>query len=382
MKTYFTSESVCAGHPDKVCDQVSDAILTAILAKDKNSHVAVETVASKDILMITGEVSTSANVDYEKIARDTIKRIGYDKKEWGFKYDEIEVLVKISLQSCDINQGVSLSLDEVGAGDQGMMFGYACKETDNYMPLAFELASRMVKKLDEVKKELTYLGPDGKGQISIEYENGKALRVDTIVLSNQHLDSINMDVLKNDLKKYVIDEVIPADLIDDETKIYINPTGRFVIGGPIGDVGLTGRKIIVDTYGGYAPHGGGAFSGKDPSKVDRSGAYYTRYIAKHLVASGLCEKAMVQVSYAIGVSKPVSIYVDSYGTNKYDMSVIYDVINKFFDLRVKNLIDDLDLTSINYEKIASYGHMGREDLDISFEKLDRLEMIKNYLNIL
>ena len=267
--------------PDKVADQVSDAILDAVLAQDPNAHVACETVTSKNLLVITGEISTTAVVDYEAIARETVKEIGYTRPEWGFKYDEIEVMVHLSTQSADINQGVSLSEEEVGAGDQGMMFGYACNETENLMPLSFELASQLCKRLDEVKKQniLTYLGPDGKAQVSVEFEDGEIKRVDTIVVSNQHLDSVDLEVLKADIKKEVIDVVIPAELMDENTKVYINPTGRFVIGGPIGDAGLTGRKIIVDTYGGYAPHGGGAFSGKDPSKVDRSGAYYTRYIA-------------------------------------------------------------------------------------------------------
>ena len=381
MKTIFTSESVTKGHPDKVADQVSDAILDAILSQDPNAHVACETIASKNLLVITGEVSTSAVVDYEAIARETIKEIGYTRPEWDFKYDEIEVMVHLSTQSADINQGVSLSEDEVGAGDQGMMFGYACNETSNLMPLSFELASKLCARLDECKAKniLDYLGPDGKAQVSVEFEDGQIKRVDTIVVSNQHLESVDLDTLKADIKKEVIDYVIPSELMDENTKVYINPTGRFVIGGPIGDAGLTGRKIIVDTYGGYAPHGGGAFSGKDPSKVDRSGAYYTRYIAKHLVAAGLCDKALVQVAYAIGIPTPVSIFIDAYGTNKVDMSKLYEVVDKCFDLRVANIINELNLKSPMYKGLAAYGHMGREDLNISFEQLDKLEKIKEVL---
>ena len=381
MKTIFTSESVTKGHPDKVADQVSDAILDAILSQDPNAHVACETIASKNLLVITGEVSTSAVVDYEAIARETIKEIGYTRPEWDFKYDEIEVMVHLSTQSADINQGVSLSEDEVGAGDQGMMFGYACNETSNLMPLSFELASKLCARLDECKAKniLNYLGPDGKAQVSVEFEDGQIKRVDTIVVSNQHLESVDLDTLKADIKKEVIDYVIPSELMDENTKVYINPTGRFVIGGPIGDAGLTGRKIIVDTYGGYAPHGGGAFSGKDPSKVDRSGAYYTRYIAKHLVAAGLCDKALVQVAYAIGIPTPVSIFIDAYGTNKVDMSKLYEVVDKCFDLRVANIINELNLKSPMYKGLAAYGHMGREDLNISFEQLDKLEKIKEVL---
>ena len=379
MKTLFSSESVCNGHPDKVCDQISDAILDAILEQDPQAHVACETVASKNLLVITGEVTTNAKVDYEAIARNKIKEIGYTRKEWDFKYDEIEVLVHISTQSADINQGVDLEDGEVGAGDQGMMFGYACNETKTLMPLSFDLASKLCHRLDDVKKEVDFLGPDGKGQVSVEFEDGKAVRVDTVVLSNQHLDSIDLETLRAFIKKEVIDVVIPAELMDENTKIYINPTGRFVIGGPIGDAGLTGRKIIVDTYGGYGQHGGGAFSGKDPSKVDRSGAYYGRYVAKHLVAAGLCDRAMVQVAYAIGVSKPVSLYIDTYGTNKVEMSKIYEIVEKCFDLRVTNIIKELDLRKPMYQQLAAYGHMGREELNVSFEQLTKLDQIKALL---
>ena len=382
MKTIFTSESVTKGHPDKIADQVSDAILDAILAQDAQAHVACETITSKNLLLITGEVSTTAVVDYETIARETIKDIGYTRPEWGFKYDEIEVMVHLSTQSPDINQGVSLGNQEIGAGDQGMMFGYACNETANYMPLSFELASKLCARLDEVKDKhiLDYLGPDGKAQVSVEYEDGHIQRVDTIVVSNQHLATIDLEQLKTDIRKEVIDHVIPKHLIDEQTKIYINPTGRFVVGGPIGDAGLTGRKIIVDTYGGYAPHGGGAFSGKDPSKVDRSAAYYTRYIAKHLVASNLCEKALVQVAYAIGIPTPVSIYIDAYQTNKVEMSKLYEIVNTCFDLSVHNIINELQLQKPIYKNLASYGHMGREDLHVRFEELDKLDKIKQLIN--
>ena len=382
MKTIFTSESVTNGHPDKVADQVSDAILDAILKQDPNAHVACETITSKNLLIITGEVSTTAKVDYEAVARNTVKRIGYTRPEWGFKYDEIDVQVHLCTQSSDINMGVSQNDGVVGAGDQGMMFGYACDETDNLMPLSFSLASLLCKKLDEVKANgtLPYLGPDGKAQVSVEYDDCEVSRVDTIVVSNQHLASVDLNELKKDIKREVIDKVIPANLIDENTKILINPTGRFVIGGPIGDAGLTGRKIVVDTYGGYAPHGGGAFSGKDPSKVDRSAAYYTRYIAKHLVGAKLCKKALIEVAYAIGVPTPVSIFIDCYGTNKVPMEKIYEVVDKCFDLSVANIIKELDLKKPIYENLAAYGHLGREDLGVKFEQLDKLDQIAEIVN--
>ena len=383
MKTIFTSESVTNGHPDKVADQVSDAILDAILKQDPNAHVACETITSKNLLFITGEVSANADVDYEAVARNTVKRIGYTRPEWGFKYDEIEVQVHLSTQSADINMGVSQEDGVIGAGDQGMMFGFACDETENLMPLSFSLASALCKRLDEVKADgtLAYLGPDGKAQVSVEYNDGEISRVDTIVVSNQHLESVDLDVLKADIKREVIDKVIPANLIDENTKILINPTGRFVIGGPIGDSGLTGRKIVVDTYGGYAPHGGGAFSGKDPSKVDRSAAYYTRYIAKHLVGAKLCKKALIEVAYAIGVPTPVSVFIDAYGTNVVPMAKLYEVVDKCFDLSVANIINELELKKPIYEQLAAYGHMGREDLGIKFEELDKLAKIQEIVNL-
>lgn len=383
MKTIFTSESVTNGHPDKIADQVSDAILDAILKQDPNAHVACETITSKNLLFITGEVSANAQVDYEAVARNTVKRIGYTRPEWGFKYDEIEVQVHLSTQSADINMGVSQEDGVIGAGDQGMMFGYASDETANLMPLSFSLASALCKRLDEVKRDgtLNYLGPDGKAQVSVEYDDGEISRVDTIVVSNQHLDSVELDQLKADIKSEVIDKVIPANLIDENTKILINPTGRFVIGGPIGDSGLTGRKIVVDTYGGYAPHGGGAFSGKDPSKVDRSAAYYTRYIAKHLVGAKLCKKALIEVAYAIGVPTPVSIFIDAYGTNVVPMAKLYEVVEKCFDCSVANIINELELKKPIYEQLAAYGHMGREDLGVKFEQLDKLEQIQKIVNL-
>ena len=383
MKTIFTSESVTNGHPDKIADQVSDAILDAILKQDPNAHVACETITSKNLLFITGEVSANAQVDYEAVARNTVKRIGYTRPEWGFKYDEIEVQVHLSTQSADINMGVSQEDGVIGAGDQGMMFGYASDETANLMPLSFSLASALCKRLDDVKRDgtLAYLGPDGKAQVSVEYDDGEISRVDTIVVSNQHLESVELDRLKADIKAEVIDKVIPANLIDENTKILINPTGRFVIGGPIGDSGLTGRKIVVDTYGGYAPHGGGAFSGKDPSKVDRSAAYYTRYIAKHLVGAKLCKKALIEVAYAIGVPTPVSIFIDAYGTNVVPMAKLYEVVEKCFDLSVANIINELELKKPIYEQLAAYGHMGREDLGVKFEQLDKLEQIQAIVNL-
>ncbi len=381
MRTIFTSESVTKGHPDKICDQVSDAVLDAIIAQDPHAHVACETVASKNVLIVTGEISADANVDIEKIARQTIKDIGYTRPEWGFEYDKIDVEVRIVRQSGDINQGVCLDNEEIGAGDQGMMFGYACNETANYMPLSFELAQSLVKRQDEVRKKgiLPYLGPDGKAQVSVEYSDSKIKRIDTIVVSNQHLADVDIETVRRDLRKEVIDQVIDPALIDEDTRFLINPTGRFVIGGPLGDVGLTGRKIIVDTYGGYAPHGGGAFSGKDPSKVDRSAAYYARYVAKNLVASGLCDRALIQISYAIGIPEPVSVFIDTYGTNHTSLENIYAAVNKNFDMRVKNLISELDLLRPIYLNLASYGHMGREELNVPFERLDKVDKLKEYL---
>lgn len=381
MKKLFTCESVCEGHPDKVCDQISDAFVDAILKEDENARIAIESVASYDTLYLTGEVHAKCSIDYEKIARAKIKEIGYDDERWGFEYDKIKVIQKIHEQSGDIRQGVEKE-DEMGAGDQGMMFGYATNESENYMPLAYDLATKLAMKLADVRKNtLDYLGPDGKSQVTVEYdENDQIKRIEAIVLSNQHDEKIALDDLRNDLKKYVIDEVIPSDLIDEDTKIYINPTGKFVIGGPVGDSGLTGRKIIVDTYGGYCMHGGGAFSGKDPSKVDRSAAYYLRYIAKNLVAAGLCDKVMLQAAYVIGVSHPVSIFVDTEGSEHVALDKIYEVIEHFFDLSVKHIIEELHLTKQSYQYLASYGHFGRNDIAPAYERLDKVEAIKEYIN--
>ena len=377
MITRFTSEAVCAGHPDKVCDQVADAILDAILAQDKDAHTAVEVMAAYDTLFLIGEVKTTANVDYEKIARETIKKIGYSKEEFGFEYDKIAVINKLHEQSADIDMGVSLK-DDIGAGDQGIMFGYACRDTEEYLPLAYAYAVRMMKRLDEVKKDnLTYLGPDGKGQVTIEFEGGKATRIDTIVLSNQHLDEVPLKKIREDLKREVIDYVFPSEMIDDMTRILINPTGRFVIGGPVGDSGLTGRKIVADTYGGYAPHGGGAFSGKDPSKVDRSAAYYLRYVAKNLVASGLCDEATIQAGYAIGTPKPVSFTIDTHGTEKVSKEVVYKAVEETFDFSVRNIIETLYLKNIKYTELTNYSHFGKDG--IPFERLDKVEELQKYL---
>ncbi len=381
MKKLFTCESVCEGHPDKVCDQISDAFVDAILKEDENARIAIESVASYDTLYLTGEVHAKCSIDYEKIARAKIKEIGYDDERWGFKYDKIKVIQKIHEQSGDIRQGVEKE-DEMGAGDQGMMFGYATNESENYMPLAYDLATKLAMKLADVRKNtLDYLGPDGKSQVTVEYdENDQIKRIEAIVLSNQHDEKVALDDLRNDLKKYVIDEVIPSDLIDEDTKIYINPTGKFVIGGPVGDSGLTGRKIIVDTYGGYCMHGGGAFSGKDPSKVDRSAAYYLRYIAKNLVAAGLCDRVMLQAAYVIGVSHPVSIFVDTENSEHVSLDKIYEVIERFFDLSVKHIIEELHLTKQSYQYLASYGHFGRNDIAPAYERLDKVEAIKEYIN--
>ncbi len=381
MKKLFTCESVCEGHPDKVCDQISDAFVDAILKEDENARIAIESVASYDTLYLTGEVHAKCSIDYEKIARAKIKEIGYDDERWGFEYDKIKVIQKIHEQSGDIRQGVEKE-DEMGAGDQGMMFGYATNESENYMPLAYDLATKLAMKLADVRKNtLDYLGPDGKSQVTVEYdENDQIKRIEAIVLSNQHDEKIALDDLRNDLKKYVIDEVIPSDLIDEDTKIYINPTGKFVIGGPVGDSGLTGRKIIVDTYGGYCMHGGGAFSGKDPSKVDRSAAYYLRYIAKNLVAAGLCDRVMLQAAYVIGVSHPVSIFVNTESSEHVALDKIYEVIEHFFDLSVKHIIEELQLTKQSYQYLASYGHFGRNDIAPTYERLDKVEAIKEYIN--
>ena len=387
MKKFFTSESVTEGHPDKVCDNISDGILDAIFAQDPMARAAVECAAAFDTLLIMGEVTTTAKVDYEATAREIIKRIGYD---FGtFAYDKCKILVAIHEQSPDIAMGVNASLekktdgggeeDQLGAGDQGMMFGYACTETEELMPLTLVLAHKMAKRLTDIRKDgtLTYLRPDGKTQVTVEYVDGVAKRVDTVVVSTQHDKEVSQETLKADIKKYVIDAIIPAEWMDDNTKIYINPTGRFEIGGPEGDSGLTGRKIIVDTYGGRCAHGGGAFSGKDPTKVDRSAAYYCRYIAKNMVAAGLAEELEIQVAYAIGVAKPVSVFVDSHGTGKLDDEALAAIVVKEFDLRPSALIRELGLRAPVFGATAAYGHFGRDGF--SWEKMDRVASLKKYL---
>ena len=387
MKKFFTSESVTEGHPDKVCDNISDGILDAIFSQDNMARAAVECAAAFDTLLIMGEVTTTAKVDYEATARSIIKRIGYD---FGtFSYDTCKVIVAIHEQSPDNAMGVNASLekktegsaeeDQLGAGDQGMMFGYACRETEELMPLTLTLSHKMAKRLTDVRKDgtLPYLRPDGKTQVTVEYEDGVAKRVDTVVVSTQHDAVVSQDVLKKDVKKYVIDAIIPANLMDENTKIYINPTGRFEIGGPEGDSGLTGRKIIVDTYGGRCAHGGGAFSGKDPTKVDRSAAYYCRYIAKNMVAAGLADELEIQVAYAIGVANPVSVFVDSHGTGKLDDETLASIVVKEFDLRPSALIRELGLRAPVFAATAAYGHFGRDGF--AWERTDRVDSLKKYL---
>ncbi|MBR3968089.1 MAG: methionine adenosyltransferase [Clostridia bacterium] len=392
-KKLFTSESVTEGHPDKVCDQISDAILDAMFCEDKFSRVACETFCTTDIVNVMGEVTTNANVDIEAVVREVLCDIGYDSKEKAcFDGKTCKVVVNLDKQSPDIALGVDNSLElkdgeddeynQHGAGDQGMMFGFACDETPELMPLSISLAHKMSYKLTSVRKsgELTYLRPDGKTQVTIEYDDaGKPKRVDAVVVSTQHSADIDLDTLRKDILEKVIKPIIPAKLMDDETKIFINPTGRFVIGGPQGDTGLTGRKIIVDTYGGAARHGGGAFSGKDPTKVDRSAAYAARYVAKNIVAAGIANKCEVQLAYAIGVAKPVSIMVDTFGTGKYDDVVIADAVQKVFDLRPAAIIDKLELRRPIYRKTSNYGHLGREDQGFTWEKTDKIDELKAVL---
>ena len=393
-KLLFTSESVTEGHPDKICDQISDAILDALMAQDPMSRVACETSTTTGLVLVMGEITTNAYVDIQKLVRDTIREIGYDKDNYGFNADTCAVITAIDEQSTDIAMGVNKALEAkenqmddkeieaIGAGDQGMMFGYASNETPEMMPYPIALAHKLALKLTEVRKNgtLPYLRPDGKTQVSVEYdENGKPLSLDAVVLSTQHDAEVSQEQIHKDIKKYVFDPILPKEMVDKDTKFFINPTGRFVIGGPHGDSGLTGRKIIVDTYGGYARHGGGAFSGKDCTKVDRSAAYAARYVAKNIVAAGLAEKCEIQLSYAIGVARPTSIMVDTYGTGKISNQKLVDIIRENFDLRPAGIIKMLDLRRPIYKQTAAYGHFGRTDLDLPWEKTDKIDVLKAYL---
>ncbi len=393
-KLLFTSESVTEGHPDKVCDAISDAILDAMVEQDPMSRVACETATCTGFVLVTGEVTTKAQVDIPKIVRDTVREIGYDRSEYGFDGNTCAVFVALDKQSPDIAMGVDKALEAreygmtdeeleaIGAGDQGMMFGYATNETKEYMPYPIYLAHQLTRQLTRVRKDgtLPYLRPDGKSQVSVQYdENGKPIRLEAVVLSTQHDEDVEQEQIHADIKKYVFDPVLPAELLDADTKYFINPTGRFVIGGPHGDAGLTGRKIIVDTYGGYARHGGGAFSGKDCTKVDRSAAYAARYVAKNIVAAGLADKCEIQLSYAIGVAQPTSVRVDTFGTGKVSESKLVDIVRENFDLRPAGIIKMLDLRRPIYKQTAAYGHFGRDDLDLPWEKLDKVELLKKYL---
>ena len=393
-KHLFTSESVTEGHPDKVCDAISDAILDACMEKDPMSRVACETATCTGFVLVTGEITTNAYVDIQKVVRDTVKEIGYTKSEYGFDGNTCAVFVAIDEQSADIAMGVDKALEAkenkmsdaeieaIGAGDQGMMFGYATNETEEYMPYSIALAHKLALQLTKVRKDgtLSYLRPDGKSQVSVEYdEAGKPIRLEAVVLSTQHDEDVTQEQIHEDIKKYVFDPVLPKELLDENTKYFINPTGRFVIGGPHGDAGLTGRKIIVDTYGGYARHGGGAFSGKDCTKVDRSAAYAARYVAKNIVGAGLADKCEIQLSYAIGVAQPTSIMVDTFGTGKLDNEKLVEIIRENFDLRPAGIIKMLDLRRPIYKQTAAYGHFGRNDLDLPWEKLDKADVPKKYL---
>lgn len=391
-KHLFTSESVTEGHPDKVCDAISDAILDACMEKDPMSRVACETAVCTGFVLVTGEITTNAYVDMQKVVRDTVREIGYTKSEYGFDANTCAVFVAIDEQSADIAMGVDKALEakkgeqtddlDTGAGDQGMMFGYATNETEEYMPYPIDLAHKLALQLTKVRKDgtLKYLRPDGKSQVSVEYdEEGKPVRLEAVVLSTQHDDDVTQEQIHEDIKKYVFDPVLPKELVDDKTKFFINPTGRFVIGGPHGDAGLTGRKIIVDTYGGYARHGGGAFSGKDCTKVDRSAAYAARYVAKNIVAAGIADRCEIQLSYAIGVAQPTSVMVDTFGTGKIADDKLVEIVRENFDLRPAGIIKMLDLRRPIYKQTAAYGHFGRNDLDLPWEKLDKVDALKKYL---
>ena len=393
-KLLFTSESETEGHPDKICDQISDAILDAMMAQDPMSRVACETCTTTGLVMVMGEITSKANVDIGKIVRDTVNEIGYNRGKYGFDADTCSVMVTLDKQSTDIAMGVDKALEArehkmsddeieaIGAGDQGMMFGFATNETEEYMPYPIAMAHKLARKLAEVRKDgtLPYLRPDGKTQVTIEYdENGKPARIDTVVLSTQHDPEVTQEQIHEDVRKYIFDPVLPEDMLDEKTRFFINPTGRFVIGGPHGDSGLTGRKIIVDTYGGYARHGGGAFSGKDCTKVDRSAAYAARYVAKNIVAAGLADKCEIQLSYAIGVAQPTSVMVDTFGTGKISETKLVDIIRENFDLRPAGIIKMLDLRRPIYKQTAAYGHFGRNDLDLPWEKTDKVELLKKYL---
>ncbi|GAA0117479.1 methionine adenosyltransferase [Clostridium senegalense] len=391
MRRLFTSESVTEGHPDKICDQISDAVLDSILAKDSHARVACETAVTTGMVLVMGEISTNCYIDIPKVVRETIKEIGYTRAKYGFDYKTCSVLTSIDEQSPDIAQGVDEAIEKrgqemdeveaVGAGDQGMMFGFASKETPEYMPLPIAMSHRLSRRLTEVRKNgtLEYLRPDGKTQVTVEYENETPVRIDTIVISTQHCETVTQEQIREDLMKHVVKAVVPAELLDENTKYYINPTGKFVIGGPQGDSGLTGRKIIVDTYGGYGRHGGGAFSGKDATKVDRSGAYAARWVAKNLVAAGVADKIEIELAYAIGVANPVSIEADTFGTEKISNEKIIEIIKNVFDLRPGAIIKQLDLRRPIYKQTAAYGHFGRNDLNLPWEQLDKVEEIKKYL---